>query len=208
MNPIKMMLRLAMYPLVLGLSFMYMGSVQAVVIEGTTPSGKFKTVGLDNEGHLLVAIGTGTVVSHVITDTGSVTNATIVGSVEVKGNSTAVPVPVSGALGGPINVTGSVTGTFSAAASTAATVTTSQPSFGPGESTALAADPLRKQSVICNNDPSVTAYLGPAGVTTGSGMALGAGGCMSPDVPASFTGQINAISTAATTGKLGVMEFK
>lgn len=175
---------------------------QAVVIEGTTPSGQFKAVGLDSTGALRVGISTG-VAYHVITDTGSVVN--ILGSVEVKGNLAAVPVPVTGAGGAPV----AVSGTFTAiSVSTSGTVVSSQINASAIGFTVLAAASTRKQSIVCNIDSTGhTIWLGPSGVTTSNGIPLAAGACMSPDVPTSFVGLLSGISTAPVTGAISTLEF-
>lgn len=178
-------------------------SAQAIVIEGNTPSGQFKAVGLDNQGRFNVNIATGSAY-RVITDTGSVIT-TIQNPVEVKGNALAVPVPVSGAGGGPVPVSGA----FSVSASTVATPVTAQVNHTAVAGVKLPSDPQRKQSIICNNDPSLTVWLGAAGVNTTTGIPLAAGGCMSPDVPASFIGDLYGISTmTALTGTISYIYFK
>jgi len=180
----------------------YAATSQAVIIEGTTPQGTFRAVGLDAQGHFLVASSTSGVPTHVITDTGSV--VAIPGVVRVEGAVSATPLPVTGPAGGPVAVTGS----FQASASTAGIVNSAQVAIGSTAFPILAADVTRKQSIVCNGDESLTVWLGPAGVTIGTGIALGAGGCMTPDVPASFTGALFGISSATTSGKVGVMTFK
>jgi len=178
-------------------------TAQAIVIEGTTPNGQFKAVGLDNQGRFNVNIATGSAY-RVITDTGSVIT-TIQNPVEVKGNASAVPVPVSGAGGGPL----AVSGAFSVAASTVGTVVTAQVNHTALASIKLPSDAARKQSVICNNDPSLTVWLGAAGVATNTGIPLVAGACMSPDVPSSFIGDLYGISTmTALTGTISYIYFK
>lgn len=194
-----------MYPLVLGAAYCYLSTAWAVVIEGTTPQGQFKTVGLDSQGRFQVNISSG-VAYRVITDTGSVTNIT--NTVTVKGSSPNGLV-IQGDPGGiPVPVTGALSGTISVTASTAAAITSSQPNIVTTPFTILGVDPNRKQSIVCNNDPALTVWLGNASVATTTGIPLGAGGCMSPDVPASFTGALFGISSATTSGNMGVIEFK
>lgn len=201
----RKLLRLAIWVAVFSISAWWL-SAGAVVIEGTTPSGKFKTVGLDEQGNFKVAVGTGTPY-HVITDTGSVIT-TVVNPVEVKGNLAAVAVPVTGPGGGPVPTSTTFSGTVVVAASTSTSVTSAQVSIGIVAFTILSADATRKQSVLCNNDPNgLTVWIGDSGVTTATGIGLGAGGCMSPDVPTSYIGTLFGISSAATTGKIERISF-
>jgi len=188
--------------LLVGSACLYAVNSQAIVIEGTTPQGTFKAVGLDSSAAFRVAVSTG-ISYHVITDTGS--HTTVDNIVEIKGGAANTPVPVSGAGGGAIAVTGS----FTATTSTAGIVVAAHFNIATGGVSVLAIDATRKQSIICNNDPSgLTAWLGPSGVSTANGIPLAAGACMSPDVPSSFVGELVAVGTAAATGSISVIYFK
>lgn len=173
---------------------------KATTIEGFTPSGNFQTVGVSDLGALYVNI-VSTTPQHVITDTGSYTS--IQGAVAVYGDDALQPVSVTGAFGAPVEVTGS----FVATAGTAAVVVSGQISVTSGGIDVLAQDFTRKQSIICNNDPGATIWLGPFGTTTATGIPLGAGGCMSPDVPASFVGRLVGRSSS-TVVNVSVLYFR
>lgn len=59
----------------------------------------------------------------------------------------------------------------------------------------------RSQGIICNVDPSVTIFIGgPSATTSANHMTLTPGSCLSPDVPAPFTGALTCVSTAAALG--------
>lgn len=189
--------------LALPLALCFASPASAVVIEGTTPSGKFKTVGLDENGNFRVATATSSI-QIVITATGSVTS--IPGGVSIN-NTALVPAIVQGSVTGvPLPVTGN----FTVSVATAGVVTASQVPVAPTalEFTILATASTRKQSIVCNNDSSLTVWLGPVGVTTATGIPLAAGACMAPDVPASFVGQMNGISsTTFNASAVSVMSF-
>lgn len=173
-------------------------SVWAVVIEGTTPNGQFKAVGLDANGNFRVAVGTGTA-THVVVDS-TVTVAPAPGSSWVtvgSSNPLATPLVVSGIGGGPVTVSGS----FTSYPSTAASVSTGQvavPAF-PANATILASNPSRKQATVCNISTGLTIWLGNGAVTTVTGIPLTAGSCMSPDTPSAFVGTLVGTSTGAAT---------
>ncbi len=156
----------------------------AVTIEGYTPSGNFQTVYVGDDGRLFVSIDS-TTPQHVIVDGGTIT---------VK-NILSEPVQVTGLSGGPV----SVTGNFTATASTATTSVSGQTNVGNVAAIVYPADNLRKQGVLCNNDLSgLTLWVGPGSVTTGNGLVLFSGACMSPDVPSSFIGSVYAVSSGPT----------
>lgn len=149
----------------------------AVVIEGTTPSGKFKAVGLTEDGRFKVETSTG-VAQHVIVDSGTIT--------AFQGGTWAVTT-AAGSAG--ITVT----------ASTSTAQQFNQGMTGVGPSIIYPADPQRRQGVICNSTPpsvgDIIIYFGDAGVGTGTGGILTPGSCFSPDVPSSFVGAIHGVST-------------
>lgn len=174
---------------------------KATTIEGFTPSGNFQTVGVSDLGALFVTI-VSTTPQHVVTDTGSVITS-ILDPVTVIGTPSSSPIPVYGPGGGPVAVSGSLV----VHPSSATTQTNGQVSIGVTPFTILASNPSRVQSIICNQDPSLTVWVGDASVSKNTGIALGAGGCMSPDGPASFSGALFGISSTTTTGKVGKIEF-
>jgi hypothetical protein len=147
-------------------------TARAIVIEGTTPAGKFIAVGLDANGNFKVTSASST--SHVIVDAGTTT--------------------VTGPGGGPVIIVGAV----GVVLSSAAVPVTAQTSFSGGSAVVVyPAFAGTRQGNLCNTDPSSTVWLGGAAVTTASGIPLLAGGCMSPDVPSVYQGAIYGISTAA-----------
>jgi hypothetical protein len=170
-------LRLLAYPVVFGLAFLYLGTAQAVVIEGVTPSGKFKSVFVTEAGRLPIEVSTGSV-SHVIVDSGTITSY----------------------QGGTWNVGTAVGVSVTVNASTSATTVNSQVSVTAIQSTCYPADPLRKQGVFCNASDSINIYIGAVGVTPLSGAILGPGSCYSPDVPTAYIGSLTCVSTAPVTG--------
>lgn len=180
-------------------ALMLAGRAQATTIEGYTPQGNFQTVYVSDTGRLFVDIDSSTP-QHVIVDAGTMTHIT--DPVQVFGVSGG-PVAVSGPSGSPIQVSG----TFVASASTSSTVSSSQIGITATPFAILAIDVTRKQSILCNQDPTLTVWIGGATVAANNGIALGAGGCMSPDVPTSFTGALFGISSTTTTGKIGKLEF-
>jgi hypothetical protein len=163
----------------------------AVVIEGTTPSGKFKTAGLDEQGNFRVAVGSGTP-QHIIVDSSVPVYA--VNPFPVTGIG-GTPVIMQGSIAGtPIPVT--VNGTFAVTASTAINTTSSQGSVNGASTLIYPADPLRKQGCVCNNGTdSQNLWVGPSGVTTASGVKLTVGSCLCPDTPSSYTGSLYGAST-------------
>jgi len=151
----------------------------AVVIEGNTPSGKFKTVGVTEDGRFMVMTATG-VAQHVVVDTGAITAY----------------------QGGTWTVTTAIGGTgLTVTASTISATVTNQGTTTGVESVIYPADSNRKQGVFCNStEPSVSGdiiiYFGATGIGTGTAAKLKPGDCYSPDQPSSFTGSLVGISTA------------
>lgn len=163
---------------------LFTGQAEGVVIEGVTPSGKFKTVFVTEAGRFPVDLSTGTV-THVIVDSGFITVTQATGTIfNVK------------TVGGvPITVT---------AATATVTVNDQFDTFNVPIAV-LPADTDRKQGIVCNNadlsaDPSILMYLGDSGVNDTNGVPLFPGSCYSPDVPASFTGDLFGFSTSPAHG--------
>ena len=150
----------------------------AVVIEGTTPSGKFKTVGLSEQGRFLVETASGTA-QHVIVDSGTIT-----------ANQGTTPWQVTTAVGVAVTVK----------ASTSSVTSNAQFVVGLAESNCYPSSANRKQGVICNSGDSTNIYIGAPGVAVGNGAILTPGSCYSPDVPAAYVGPLNCVSTAAASG--------
>lgn len=162
----------------------------ATTIEGFTPSGNFQTVGVSDAGALFVNI-LSTTPQHVITDTGSY----ITGIVN--------PVQVYGVAGAPVAVTFSTnSASFTVNAASATTPAVLRTNHATSQFALLSTNAARKQSIICNTDTGIILYYGPTGVTTATGAFLPPLACLSPDVPASFTGALFGISSAASTGNL------
>jgi hypothetical protein len=174
----KTVCRLLVYPIVFAAAFMYLGTAQAVVIEGVTPSGKFKSVFVTEAGRLPIEISTGAA-QHVIVDSGTIT--------AFQG-------------GAPWAVTTAVGVAVTVAPSTSAVTVNDQFSVSGASSNCYPADSARKQGVICNSSESVNIYIGGPGVGTGTGAILGPGSCYSPDVPTAFVGPLSCISTAPASG--------
>ncbi len=176
-------------------------SARATTIEGYTPSGNFQTVGVSDLGAMFVDI-LSTTPQHVTTDPGSVVGITsVTATVPIKGVAGAEPVPISGT----VSVISTVTVVASSATVPASAV------FSLNGATAvqiLSADAARMQSIIRNTDPSMTAWIGPAGVTRSNGMPLLAGETMTPDVPASFRGALFAVSSTTAQGQVTTLTFK
>jgi len=164
--------------LLLGLLLALAQGAGAVVIEGTTPSGKFKTVGLSENGRFLVETATGAL-THVVVDSGTIT--------AFQG-------------GAPWAVTTAVGVAVTVKASTSAVTFTSQFITGPGLTSCYPADTNRKQGVLCNSSDSVNIYVGNGAMSTANGAILGPGSCYSPDVPAAFIGELFCRSTATASG--------
>lgn len=146
----------------------------ANTIEGFTPSGKFKTVGVSEAGRFFVDTATG-IAQHVIVDTGTVTATQAAGQVYNVATSVGVAVTV-------------VPSTSTVVVS-AAGVATAVPSI------VYPADANRTQGVLCNTDPSGNILVGN-GVS--QSQVLFPGSCLSPDVPSAFTGSITGVSTSAS----------
>jgi len=174
----KTLLRLLMYPLVLGAALLYMGTAEAVVIEGVTPSGKFKSVFVTEAGRLPIEVSTGAA-QHVIVDTGTVT--------VYQG-------------GGVWNIATTAGVAITVQASTSSVSQNAQFATSGISSLCYPADPARKQGVICNSDASVNIYIGGSPVTTANGAILTPGSCYSPDGPSAFVGSLACISTAPASG--------
>jgi len=156
-------------------------SAGAVVIEGTTPSGKFKTVGLSETGRFLVETSTG-LATHVIVDSGTITAN--------QGLAGVNPWPVTTSIGVALTVK----------ASTSSVTFSNQFVTGTGATTCYPADALRKQGVLCNSHESVNIIIGPPGVTLLNGAILAPGSCYSPDTPAAYVGALGCISSATASG--------
>jgi len=150
----------------------------AVIIEGVTPSGKFKSVFVTEAGRLPVETTTGTA-QHVIVDSGTIT--------AFQGTK---PWAVSTAVGVAVTVK----------SSTSSVVATSQFAVTGVASNCYPTDALRSQGVVCNADANINIYIGDGGVGVGSGAILQPGSCLSPDVPSSFIGSLFCISTAPVSG--------
>lgn len=157
----------------LTLLFAVTRALNAVVIEGTTPSGKFKTVGLSETGRFLVETATGSL-QHVVVDSGTITSF----------------------QGGVWNVGTTVGVALEVKASTISLTITGSGSVGLGGGLIYPADPIRAQGVVCNTDPNLDMRIGAMGSTL---MRLPAGSCYSPDVPSSFVGDLYGSSTGAAT---------
>jgi hypothetical protein len=157
----------------------------ATVIEGYTPSGNFKSVGVTEDGQLQVQNSTSVAV-HVTVDTGAITITLPTGP-----GGSPIPLVVTTPAGQQVEVK----------ASTVATVTNACGSSNASASLAYPSDINRTQGVLCNEDTFNYIWLGGSGVTVGppadvgNGLALPPGGCLSPDMPASFVGQLFVIST-------------
>ena len=146
---------------------------RAVTIEGNTPSGKFKTVFVTEQGRLPVEIDS-TTIQHVIVDTGTAT--------VFQGGTWTVN--LAGTLGGGLTVIASTCAT---------TVAHSVTVSSSAAVICYPADANRKQGVLCNDEDSIDVFIGPAGSEY---KLLPAGACYSPDTPSSFTGQLSCASTA------------
>jgi hypothetical protein len=152
---------------------------RAVTIEGFTPLGHFKTVGVSELGELKVISSTGTQ-QHVIVDTGSVTafqggtwtttigNVTIPGGLTVNASTSALTVANTAAVSGVAGVV-------------------------------YPADAARKQGALCNSGPDTDIWIGPASVAVGAGLKLHPGDCYGPDNPTAYIGALYGVSTAAAT---------
>ncbi len=154
---------------------------RANTIEGYTTAGNFQTVFVTPDGRLEVSIGS-TTPQHVTIDGGTVTFVATIGSV-------MGPISVVTSTGGPgLTVTASTTstqvsGTVTLLANTAAII--------------YPADVNRRQGFFCNDDlTGLVMHFGDASVTNSTEKFLPAG-CVSPDVPGTYTGVIYGISTAA-----------
>jgi hypothetical protein len=166
-----------------GVSLIAPAPAAAVTIEGQTPSGGVQQVGVSDTGALFVDI-LSTTPTHVTVDGGTITVKNIIDQ----------PIQVIGGSGPPVTVTG----TFTAAASTATVMVTGQVLVTSGGcSTIYPADLAKKQGCFCNDDPNgLNLWFGPASVTTPSnGKLLPAGSCACPDSPASYISDVCGAST-------------
>lgn len=165
--------------LVLALS-LFGARAHANTIEGYTPSGTFATVGLDAQKNFKVAISSLTAL-HVIIDSGTVSIS-----------------------GGNIVAHQQAGESYVVTASSVQTTVSAQVTINTLSGQFLPADAARKQGVLCNNEDifgnTTIMYIGPPGVSTADGLPLQAGSCYSPDVPESFTGELDAVSTATAHG--------
>lgn len=153
-------------------------AARAVVIEGTTPSGRFKTVGVSEQGRFFVEVASGTA-QHVIVDEGTVT---------VKQGSSPWVISTSSGPGGG--------GSITVVAGSAANTITFSGTVGPISNQIYPGDTDRVQGVICNLDPNLTIMIGASSVNN---MPLLAGSCYSPDTPLSFVGQLTGNTTTAVS---------
>ena len=186
----KKNLSLALSALILVLGLLSMKEAGAVIIEGVTPSGKFKSVYVTEAGRLPVETTTGAA-QHVIVDSGTVS--------AFQGGGWTVDAKQSGTWNLSLTNTGS-TGLV-VTASTVATVASGQFNFIFGvPQQVLTSNAARTQSVFCNTGTGATLWVGGSGVSTSNGMPIVPGSCFSPDVPASFIGTLWAISTAPASG--------
>ncbi len=156
---------------------------KATTVEGYTPAGNFQTVFVSATGRLYVEQSSG-VLTHVVVDSGTID----------VGNTVAVTGPASA----PVAVSGNLTATVSA--STGATITTGQFNLNPVAIQVFAASTVRQQSLLCNNDAVMNAFVGPSGVSVNNGLQLPPGTCFSPDVPSSFQGALFVVSTGIGGG--------
>lgn len=166
--------------LALGLAFIFaLKPAHAVIIEGFTPSGDFRTVAVSDDGRLLVATSTGVAQAVFFTSTQPVLAQQF--GIWTVALSSAITVEV----GTEVTVT----------ASTAATGTQAQTDCTNVASAIMPAASTRKQGILCNQDASANCWLGNSGVTTSNGLLLGPGACFSPDGPSSYVGSIFGISS-------------
>lgn len=167
-----------MKSLIVGLLLALATSAGAVSIDGVTPSGKFKTVGVSEAGRFLVDTSSG-LAQHVVVDSGTVT--------AFQGGA---PWSVNTAVGVAVTVK----------ASTSAVTSSAQFIVSPVGTTCYPANANRKQGVLCNSSDSANIYVGAPGVGVGNGAILTPGSCYSPDVPAAYVGALGCISTATASG--------
>lgn len=153
----------------------------AETIEGYTPSGQFRTVGLDSQGRFQVATDSG-VAQHVIVDGGTLT---------VR-NTPGTTMNVTGPGGGPISVAGG----FTVAPSTAATMVTGCATMTGTAVLVYPADSARKQGFVYNTDSAITVNYAFTGGVSNTDPPLAPGGSIQPDTPSSYIGEIWFIGTA------------
>lgn len=166
--------------LAVSLAFIFaLKPAHAVIIEGFTQSGDFRTVQVSDDGRLLVATSTGVAQAVFFTSTQPV-NAIQQGTWTV-GLSSGITI----AVGTEVTVV----------ASTAATGTQAQVSCTNVAAVILPAAATRKQAILCNQDGSSNCWVGNSGVTAGNGLLMGPGSCFSPDGPSSYVGSIFGISS-------------
>ena len=181
----------------------------ATSIEGVTPSGYMRTVGVSEDGQLSItgAVIISTSATTVITVQGTSPAGTPV-TVSLTGpiTSTQGTYPWSVVLATPIaSIPVITTQTFTTTAGNISTTLTLQVSVAAGGPVLVyPADAARKQGAICNDTDGeavgyLNVWLGDATVTTGTGKLLKTGQCYSPDSPASMVGAIYAASTATAT---------
>jgi len=152
-------------------------AARAMIIEGVTPSGKFKSVYVTEDGRIPVETSTGAA-THVIVDSGT----------------------VRAYQGGVWNVGTAVGVSVTVTPSTSAVVVTGQFATSGTAGVVYPADVGRKQGTVCNNDGGVNMFVGDSGVGVGTGVLIGPGSCLGPDNPTAFVGALYGISTAAAVG--------
>lgn len=177
MNDLKALKNVCLTLLVTFLLFLGI-RVGAVIIEGFTTTGQFLSVQVSADGRLLVSNDPG-LAQAVFFVSSQPVNAFQAGSWTVD-----ISTPITISASSIVNVKLSTASNLSSAQ---ITVNTS--------AQILSADATRTQSIVCN-ESLASSWIGPLGVTTANGVLLGPGACFSPDTPASFTGDLYAVSTS------------
>lgn len=167
------------------------------VIEGFTPSGAFKTVGLSSAGHLLVDQNAG--LSQIVVWVGSPTVTAIQGTSPwiVGFGGTAQPVNFNG-VGQPVNAT-QTTSPWLTQAKAYTTPVTGQVTCGAAQVSVYSASANNLGSIICNDSLTTDIFVGPTGLSASTGHAIHAQQCFSPDsAGGTFQGQVFCITASAS----------
>ena len=159
---------------------------RAVIIEGFTESGTFRSVLVSPDGRMLIAASTGVAQAVFFTSSQPVTASQGTTPWIVSQNSPVVLDQAS-------------------VISTAATLTVTNFTVNAVAVEVLSIDLTRKSSLVCN-DSTLSAFFDfTVAVTTPTGKFLPPGACFSPDSPISYVGPLFINTT--TSVKIGVIEI-
>ncbi len=197
---------------------------RAVIIEGFTESGNFRSVLVSDDGRMLIAASTGVSQAVFFISSQPVNSFQATTPWIVAFNSTQpveafqgtdpwfvqfISSPAVTSFQGTdpwiVQQAGPITLDEVSQVSTAATLSNTNFTVNAVAVEVLAADQTRKSSLVCN-DSTLSAFFGfTVGVTTANGKFLPPGACYSPDNPIAYVGALWINTTAAV--KIGIVEI-